>query len=453
MKIVIDGAGEVGSHLAKMLRAEGGAVTVIDDDEARLGALAGCSDVETVSGSPTSLKVLRRAGVDKADLFIAVYPFAPQEVNLVAALLAGKLGAGKVVARINDEDCLSAENKLIFKELGIELMFYPEKIAADEIVSALRHNSSGETLDFARGKLQITTFKLDEDSPLLDLRLDEFIATVTPEDLRQFRVVAISREGKTLIPRLETKFRFGDLVYAISLRDGVDSLFRHFGKNNTSARDVMILGGSAIAEMVARMLAGEGVAVKIIEKDRERCVELSEKLPDSVEIICGDGRNTDLLYDEGIGGCDAFVALTSRDETNVLACVGAKKFGVQRTIAEVENLEYTALAEEMGVDSVINKKLITAGRIFKYTLSGKARFVRYMTSSDAEVVEYTAPPGSAITKAAVRDLDFPAGSIICGIVRGSESMIAVGDTRIEAYDRVAIFSGSEHIREIDRFFK
>ena len=453
MRIVIEGAGEVGSHLAKMLRAEAGAVTVIDDDEKRLSAIAEISDVHTVLGNPSSLSVLRKADVGKADLFIAVYPAASQEVNIVSALLAKKLGASKVVARINDEDFLSAENKLIFKDMGIELMFYPEKSAADEIVAALRHNSSSETLDFARGKLQITTFRLDEESPMLDLKLGEFIKTVKPEDLQQFRVIAISREGKAMIPKLDTKFRFGDQVFTISTREGVNLVFNYFGKSNDTARNVIILGGSAIAEMVARTLSSRDVRVKIIEKDHDRCVELSEKLPENVSIIFGDGRNSDLLYDEGIQDADAFVALMDQDESNVLACVVAKKFGVRRTIAKVENFEYITLAEEMGVDSVINKKLITAGRIFKFTLSGRARFVRYMTSTDAEIVEYTAAPGSAITRSPIRDLDFPSNAIICGVVRGQESMIAVGDTHIEAYDRVTIFAGTESIHEIDRLFK
>ncbi|MBR5906380.1 MAG: NAD-binding protein, partial [Bacteroidales bacterium] len=154
-----------------------------------------------------------------------------------------------------------------------------------------------------------------------------------------------------------------------------------------------------------------------------------------------------------ISDYDAFIALTDSDESNVLSCVVAKKFGVPRTIAEVENIEYIRLAEEMGVDTVINKKLITAGKIFKFTLSGKARFVKYMSGSNAEIIEYTVAPGSAITKKPLKDLNFPANAIIAGVVRGSDSFIAVGDTRIEDYDRVAIFAMPQTIKEIDKFFK
>ena len=453
MKIVIEGAGEVGSHLAKMLRAEANEVTVIDDDSERIEALSTYADVETVLGNPSSIQVLRDAGVGKADLFIAVYPYATQEVNIVGALLAKQVGAAKVIARINDEDYLNAENRLLFKELGIELMFYPEKSAADEIVAFLKHNSTAETMDFARGRLQIAVFKLTEDSPILDLKLLEFIKDTTAEELRQFRVIAISRDEQTIIPRLDTKFIYGDLVFTITTREGVEALYRHFGKTNISIDKVFILGGGPIGEMLAKSLDHAGVQVKLIEGDKNRCVELSEQLPESISIVNGDGRNSDFLFEEGIQDYDAFVALTGNDEANVLACVVAKKFGLARTIAEVENIEYMSLAEEMGVDSVINKKLITAARIFKFTLSGKARFVKYMAGTDAELIEYTVAPGSAITKGALKDINFPRNAIIGGVVRGNESFIAVGDTVVEPYDRVAIFALPETIRETDKFFK
>jgi trk system potassium uptake protein TrkA len=453
MKIVIEGAGEIGSHLAKMLRAEANEVTVLDNDDERLTALRAYADVETFLGNPSSIKALRDAGVAKADLFIAVYPFTTQEVNIVGALLAKQLGAKKVVARINDEDYLAAENRLLFKELGIELMFYPEKSAADEIVNSLKHVASSDSMDFAHGKLQISVFKIDEESPMVDLRLSEFIQTMTPEETTLFRIIAISRDQKTIIPKYDTKFQYGDLVFTVSKREGLASIMKYFGRAEKSVDKVMILGGTPIAEMVARSLAPHISSVKIIEKDKDRCLALTEHLPDSVVIVNGDGRNSDFLFEEGIRDFDAFIALTSNDESNVLSCVVAKKFGVTRTVAEVENIEYIRLAEEMGVDTVINKKLITAGKIFKFTLTGKARFVKYMSGSNAEIIEYTVAPGSAITKKPIKELDFPAGAIIAGVVRGSESFIAVGDTLIEDYDRVAIFALPQTIKAIDKFFR
>ena len=266
-------------------------------------------------------------------------------------------------------------------------------------------------------------------------------------------MIAISRDEQTIIPRLDTKFIYGDLVFTITTREGVEALYRHFGKTNISIDKVFILGGGPIGEMLAKSLDHAGVQVKLIEGDKNRCVELSEQLPESISIVNGDGRNSDFLFEEGIQDYDAFVALTGNDESNVLSCVVAKKFGVSRTIAEVENIEYIHIAEEMGVDNVINKKLITAGRIFKFTLSGKARIVRYMTGTNAEVIEYTVAPGAAITAGPIKDIDFPRNAIIGGVIRGSEAFIAVGDTVIEPYDRVAIFALPETIKEIDKFFR
>lgn len=452
MKIIIEGAGEVGSHLAKMLRVESNEVTVIDNDPDRLERLSSYADVEAILGNPSSIKVLKSAGVAKADLFIAVYPFSTQEMNIVGAILARELGARKVIARINDEEFLNAENKLIFKELGIELMFYPERIAADEIINSIKHNATTETMEFAHGKIQIAVFKVDEDSPIVDMTLGEFVGMMTPEEKRLFRIIAIARGEKTLIPKLDTRFCFGDQVYTISKREGLPRIIEIFGKTTLNVENVMIVGGSRIAEMVARSLSKQVREIKIIDKNREHCIELSERLPENVMVINGDGRNSDFLFEEGIKGYDAFIALTGSDDTNVLSCVVAKKFGVPRTIAEVENIEYIRLADEMGVDTIINKKLITASRIFKFTLSGTARMVKYMSGTDAEILEYTVAPGSRITKAALKDIDFPRNAIIGGVIRGSDAFIAVGDTTIEPYDRVAIFALPQTINEIDKFF-
>ena len=452
MKIVIQGAGEVGSHLAKMLRQEANDITIIDDNPQRLKNITAIADVMAIQGQPSSLRVMREADVQNADLFISVVPFVPQDVNIVSALIAKNLGARKVTARIDDNDFLTAENKLIFKQMGIELMFCPEKLAADEIFDILKHSSTTESMDFARGKHQVEVFKLEEDSPLLDMKIAEFAAITTKDEL-QFRVIAISRGGKTIMPKFDTKLMYHDLVFIIATREGIRFLMKFLGKNHVETDNVMILGGSKIAELAAEQLSKKVSLVKILEKDRDRAVALSEKLPDNVVVVVGDGRDSGLLLEEGVRECDAFLALTGRDEANVLACVSAKKFGVERTIAEVENIEYIHLAEEMGVDSVINKKLITAGRLFKFTLSGKARLVKYMSGTDAEVLEYTVPPGSAITKGALKDLTFPKDSVIGGVIRGSESMIAVGSTRIEEYDRVVVFALPHAVKEVDRFFK
>ncbi len=452
MKIIISGAGEVGSHLAKMLSNEANDITVIDSDQGRLEALASNTDVITVEGNPSAIRTLSEAGAAEADLFIAVNPSDSQDVNIVSAILAKKLGSKKVTARINNEEYLTYENKYLFTEMGIDLMFYPEKIAAGEIIDLLKRTAAADSLDFARGKLQIAVFKLEEESPLIGMNMAEF-STVAAEEGQKFRVVAISRNDETIIPKFDTKFKYHDLVFIISKREGMDMLMKYIGKRNIEVNNLMILGGSPIGEMVAKQLSRQMESIKLIEMNKEKCIDLSEKLPGNVIVVNGDGRNSDMLQEESIREYDAFVAVTNNSETNILACVAAKRLGVARTIAEVENLEYIRLAESMGVDAVINKKLITAGRIFKFTLSNKVRFIKYMSGTKAEVLEIIVSPDTAITKKALKDMDFPRNAIIGGVIRGNESFIAVGDTQIQAYDRVAVFALPEAVKEVDRFFR
>ena len=270
MKIIIEGAGQVGSHLAKMLSHEGGDITVIDDNEARIQQLASTADVVTVLGDPSSIKVLRDAGCAKADLFIAVNPFTTQTVNVVSALLAKKLGSKRVVARVEDEAYLLPENKLMFKDMGIDMLFYPEKIASDEIIDMLKHTASSDSMDFARGKLQLVVFRLDDDSPILDMKVKEFTDTITETSPdAQFRIIAISRKGETIIPRFDTKFNYNDHLYIIAKREGIPVIMKYLGKDNIEVGSVMILGGSEIAEMVAAQLYRQQLdSVKIIEIDK-----------------------------------------------------------------------------------------------------------------------------------------------------------------------------------------
>ena len=298
-------------------------------------------------------------------------------------------------------------------------------------------------------------FRLDDDSPILDMKVAEFVTAMTAASSEaQLRIIAIARKGETIIPKFDTPFAYNDHLYLIAKREGVPAILKFLGKDNIEVNKVMILGGSEIGEMVAGQLMRQQLdAVKIIDIDKQRCRELTEKLPGGLLVANGDARNSDFLVEEGIREYDALVAVTGNDEANILSCVVAKKFGVSRTVAQVENLEYLRLAEDMGVDAVINKKLITAGRIFKFTLSDKVRFVRYMSGTDAEVLEYTVAPNARVTRAPLKDIDFPRNAIIGGVIRGSDSFIAVGDTRIEPYDRVAVFALPDTVKEVDKFFK
>lgn len=448
MKIIIAGAGEVGSHLAKMLSNESNSLTIVDSDENRLNKLREVADVITILGDPTSIETLRRAGAESADLFIAVSPAQKQDVNVISALLAKKMGSGKVTARVNNDEYMHHENKLLFKELGIDLLFYPEKIASYEIVDLLKQTGTTEFMEFARGVLQMVAFRLEDGAPLIDKRVSD-ISSFSGKS--QYKAVAIARNETTIIPTPETKFMENDLVFVICTKDGVQDAMSFSGKTEIPIKNLMIVGGGRIAEMLAKKMSKVSDHIKIIEIKPERCEYLAETL-DKVLVINGDGRNSDLLLEEDVTKYDAFVAVTSNSETNILSCVAAKKMGVAKTIAEVENIEYIKLAEGMGVDAVINKKLSTAGRIFRFTLSNKVRSIKCLNGSDAEVLEFIVNPSSAITKGPLKELHFPKEAIIGGIIRGNEIFVATDDTVIKPYDRVAVFALPQVLAQVNKFF-
>lgn len=448
MKIIIAGAGDVGSHLAKMLSNEYHDLIIIDNDETRLNHVAEISDVVTVFGSPTSIKTLSLAGAAHADLFIAVSPAQEQDVNIISALLAKKMGSAKVTARINNDEYLQNENKILFTEMGIDLLFYPEKIASHEIIDLLKQTGTSEFMDFSGGKLQLIVFRLDDGAPLIDKTMSEL--ALFSED-PPYRAVAIARDGTTIIPRGATRFKEHDLVFVISKRTGVQEAMSYSGKNNIDVKRLMIVGGGKIGELVAKKLENTVDYIKLIERKKERCDVLTERLSKTL-IINGDARNTDLLIEEDVNDFDAFVAVTSSSETNILSCVMAKKMGVAKTIAEVENIDYIKLAEGMGVDAVINKKLITASRIFRFTLSNNVQSIKCLNGSDAEILEFIANPNSSITKDKIRNLGFPKDAIIGGVIRGNHSYIALGDTEIKPYDRVVVFALPSALKKVNKFF-
>ena len=452
MKIIIAGAGEVGSHLAKMLSNEANEITVIDSDSERLEVLRSHTDVLTVEGNPSAIHVLHNAEVEKADLFIAVNPSESQDVNIVSAMLAKKMGSKKVTARINNEEYLSYENKYLFTEMGIDLLFYPEKIAAGEIVELLKRTASTDSLDFARGRLQVAVFKLEEESPMIGMNMLEF-SQLAAEDGLKFRVVAISRGDQTIVPKFDTKFKYHDLVFIVSKREGVEMLMKYLGKRNIEVDKIMILGGSPIAEIVAKQMSKQVDSIKLIDLNKEKCLHLSETLPSNVIVVNGDGRNSDMLLEENIRDYDAFVAVTNNSETNILACLAAKRRGVRKTIAQVENLDYISMAESLDIGTIINKKIIAAGHIYQMLLDNEMMNVKFMMTSNADVAEFTASFESKITRKPVKDLGLPHGMTIGGLMRAGRGMLVSGMTQIQPGDSVMIFSHNVNIRKIEQLFK
>lgn len=435
----------MGTHLAKMLAKEYHDIVVIDPNAEMLSQIAATSDVITVEGSATSITALKEANVKKADLFIAVAH--SEETNIISATLAKRLGAKKVIARIDNNEYLLPNNKELFLNLGIDSLIYPERLAAREVVGLLGQTSSTEFVDFSGGRLSLIVFKLEEDAPVIDKTLIQ--ATKNMHTL-EYRAVAISREGETIIPRGNDTFKVNDMVYVIANQKGIKEMLEYSGKTNVDVHNLMILGGSRIGVRIASEME-KHVNVKIIEANKDKSTKLANYFKNAL-VINGDGRNTDLLLEEGLQYMDAFVAVTGNSETNILSCMVAKRMGVKKTIAEIENIDYIKLAESIGIDTVINKKLITASRIFRYTMSTDVSAIKCLTGSDAEVLEFIVKPGAIVTKGKLKHVNFPKDAIIGGVVRGEQAFIAKGDSEIKAYDRVVVFALPSAINKVGKFF-
>ncbi len=444
MKIVIAGAGEMGSHLAKMLSGNSHDITVIDSDQKLLSEVSSLADVITVEGDSTTFAVLRRASVRRCDLFIAVNH--EENDNLVAAILAKKLGAKKSIARIDNNEYLEPNNKEHFIDMGIDYLFYPEKIAAREVINLLGHTATTEYVDFSSGKLSLAVFRLEPASPLIGCPPTGF----DEEEQPAYRTVAITRDGQTIIPTRDERFTEGDTAYVIARQDAVQTVMELSGRSNIAVKNMMILGGSRIGIRIATELQEE-MDIKLVDYNAEKAYRLAERL-DKTLIINEDGRNTEAMLEEGLANMDAFVAVTGRSETNILTAMLAKRMGVKKVIAEVENLNYIHLADSVGIDTIINKKLVTASNIFRFTMSTDVQAIKCLTGSDAEVLEFIVKPNSPATKARIRDLGLPADVIVGGIVRGDKVFIAEGNTEINPYDRVVVFSMPASVGKVGYFF-
>ncbi len=445
MRIIIAGAGEVGSHLAKMLSNENHEIILIDPEESRLKPIDASLDILTYAGSATSVKILQDSLRKKTDLFIAVTH--SEDTNITSSILAKRFGALKTIARIDNIDFLEHSTLDFFKSIGIDSLIYPELIAAREVLGLLHETGASDFMEFSGGKLAIYVQKLDEKAPIIDKTLQEISVTNKTD---KYRAVAIKRTGKTIIPRGNEKFHLGDLVYVISTHEGIDEMMKTSGKENFEAKSIMILGGSRVGKHVALYMQ-KTCEVKLIDSDIKKCEDLAEIL-DNTLIINGDGRNIELLEQEGITQIDAFVAVTGNSETNILSCLLAKKLGVKKTIAEVENMEYINLAENTGIDTIVNKKISAASRIFRHTTNPNVTQVKCMTGTDAEVLEFNVPANSKITKGTLRSIDFPKDAIVGGGTRDGVPFIATGDTIIKANDKVVVFTLPSAYDKLSKYF-
>ena len=445
MKIIIAGAGAVGTHLAKLLSRERQDIILMDDNEERLSTLGSNFDLMTVVASPTSIQGLKEVGAGEADLFIAVTP--DESRNMTACMLAHNLGAQKTVARIDNYEYLLPKNKEFFQKMGVDSLIYPEMLAAKEIVNSIRMSWVRQWWEFCGGALILIGAKMREKAEILNIPLYKLGGPDLP-----YHIVAIKRDNDTLIPRGDDSIQLNDIVYFTTTRKYVPYIRKIAGKEDyADVRSVMLMGGSRIAVRTAQYVP-DYMQVKIIDNDMARCNRLTELLDDKTLIINGDGRDMDLLVEEGLKTTEAFVALTGNSETNILACLAAKRMGVNKTVAEVENISYIGMAESLDIGTVINKKLIAASHIYQMMLDADVSNVKCLTFADADVAEFTVKEGSRITKHPVKDLGLPKGTTIGGLIRNGEGVVVMGNTLIQPGDHVVVFCLSMMIKKIEKFF-
>ena len=445
MKIIIAGAGNVGTHLAKLLSRERQDIILMDDDEEKLSTLSNNFDLMTVTASPSSICGLKEVGVKEADLFIAVTP--DESRNMTACMLAHNLGALKTVARIDNYEYLLPKNKEFFQKLGVDSLIYPEMLAAKEIVSSMRMSWVRQWWEFCGGALILIGAKMREKAEILDIPLHQLGSPNIP-----YHVVAIKRGTDTIIPRGDDTIKLNDIVYFTTTRKYIPYIRKIAGKEDyADVRNVMIMGGSRIAVRTAQYVP-DYMQVKIVDNDLNRCNRLTELLDDRTMIINGDGRDMDLLIEEGLKNTEAFVALTGNSETNILACLAAKRMGVNKTVAEVENIDYIGMAESLDIGTVINKKMISASHIYQMMLDADVSNVKCLTFANADVAEFTVKADSKITKHLIKDLGLPKGTTIGGMIRNGEGILVTGDTLVRAGDHVVVFCLSMMIKKIEKYF-
>ena len=446
MKIIIAGAYAIGTHLARLLSRNSEDITLIDEDEERLAKIGADFDILTMAASPASINTLTDAGVAHSDLFIAVTK--SQSLNLNTCIIAHALGARKTVAKISDAEFTANDKKEFFRKLGVDELIYPEVLAARDIINGLKMSWVRQRWDVHDSALVMLGIKLREACEILNKPLKDISGPNDP-----YHVVAIKRGTDTIIPGGNDVLELYDLVYFMTTRQYIPYIRKIVGKEHyVDVKNVMVMGGGTTAVRAIQTMP-EYMDVKVLEISTERCEVLNDLLDnDKTLIINGDGRDIPLLNEEGIKNTQAFVALTGNAETNILACLTAKRLGVRKTVAMVENIDYISMAESLDIGTIINKKAIAASRIYQLMLDADVMNVTFLMSANADVAEFIPKEDSKVTKKPVKDLGLPQGMTIGGLVRNGEGMLVSGNTQIMAGDSVVVFCHGMNMKKIERLF-
>lgn len=448
MKIIIAGAGEVGFHLAKLLSYESQDITLIDINKENLSYADSHLDIRVLKGDATSISMLQDAQVENSDLVIGVT--SSETTNLTLCMLAKQLGCKRTIARIVNTEFVDNKDLIKFPELGIDELISPEELAATEIQLLLNQSAFNDTYEFEDGALIMMGVLLPRSAPFVGKAVKD-AAKIFSE--LHFMPIAIQRIGsqETIIPRGDTVFKEEDQVYFITCKEGVDELYKLTGKKREVIKNVMILGGSRVGLKAARELCAKKFNVKLIEKKKEKAIEIADELPNAL-IINGDGRNVELLEEESLESMDAFIAVTGNSETNIMSCLMAKSKHIKKTIAMVENMDYFQLSHSIGIDTLINKKLLAANNIFRYIRKGEVVALTKLNNLNAEILEFIVKPSSAVNGKIIKDLHIPKSATIGGVVRDGEGVIALGDFKIIEGDRVVVCCLPEGIKRIEKLF-
>ena len=447
MKIIIAGAYAIGTHLARLLSRSNEEITLIDESEERLASIGSDCDLLTMVGKPTSLKILRDAGTADADLFIAVTPL--ESTNITASILAKNLGAKRTVARVDNPEYMDPQAQEFFQGLGISKLIYPEMLAAVDINNGLKMSWVRQRWDVHDGALVMLGIKLRQTCEILNQPLKDISGPNDP-----YHVVAIKRGDETIIPGGNDELKLYDLAYFMTTRNYIPYIRKIVGKEHyVDVKNVMVMGGGDTAIRALKNMP-EYMNVKIIERDEARCDYLNEHIDNrNVMVINGDGRDLSLLNEEGIRNTQAFVALTTNAETNILACLTAKRMGVRKTVAAVENLDYVNMAVSLDIGTIVNKKAIAASRIYQMMLETEVDNVSYLMTANAHVAEFVAQPQSKVTRKKVFELGLPKGATIGGLVRNGVGYLVSGGTQIEAGDIVVVFCYHQRMDKLEKYFK
>lgn len=446
MKIIIAGAGDLGSHLAKLLSSESHDIYLLDQNEERLNTISSQIDVFTIAGDAKSVEIMEQKLISSCDLLIAVT--SSEETNMLICILGKKLGAKRTIARINDVNIIKENKEHFYNELGIDTLISPTYLASLEIQRLVNQSAFTDDIEFDNGKLTVFGISLSENSSLINKTVRES-ADLNPN--LSFKPLALHRDDLTLIVNGETVLKENDIVYFISLKDSIPNIIKLCGKNNFKIKDVMIIGGSRIGINTAELLEND-FRVTLVEKDKVTCQQMANTLKETL-IINIDGHDVKMLEEEGLTEIDALISVTADSEMNIMTSLVGKSHGIKKTIARIENFDYINLSQSIGIDTLINKKIIAADNIFKFVRKGNVSLVANLHGTDAEIIEFVVKDGSKITKSPINKLNFPNSSKIAGVIRNGIPIIPFGDFHLKENDKTIVFSLTESIQKIEKFFQ